>query len=441
MNEDSHWRSDDTGLLRHVRSRERTALGRPVRCPLALAALLALGCTAPAESRPEPGPSDSDTTPDLPPAWSVALTPATPKWNDDLHCDVSGLADTAGLTIRWLRGDKPWTGPTTTSLIAGDTLPHLEQAGGERWSCAATYEEREQTSNTVEILPPYAMTWVPPGSYTSRLSSLFNDDQFTLTRGFLLARLELRASEWETRMGYPGHIIGTAYPPTSGDQPAAGMSGSEAFWFANLVSAADGLDPCYACTGTPPDVLCRTPEHTDVYACEGYRLPTWVEFEYAYQEAGAHEDPLPTGGTYVIPEGYDPESPTGSWDSPVVGPRAPKDTWTYDQCATQPSTGGTPKVVGSLIPNALGLYDMCGNVREWMSDVGPPSPSLHATTTDPVSWFDDPDMATALVAGPSVTTENPWMLRRGVLGYTYPPTAKTYAGIRLARTLVRKEEP
>jgi formylglycine-generating enzyme required for sulfatase activity len=110
-------------------------------------------------------------------------------------------------------------------------------------------------------------------------------------------------------------------------------------------------------------------------AAQGKRLPTEAEWEYAARNGGK-----------VVRYG------TGSDDincntADIVG--------CYN---TVTSAGSGPAPVGTYAPNALGLYDMAGNVWEWVSDwyadypAGPvTNPTGPASGADKIlrggSWF------------------------------------------------------
>ncbi|MHB8900255.1 MAG: formylglycine-generating enzyme family protein [Thermoguttaceae bacterium] len=98
--------------------------------------------------------------------------------------------------------------------------------------------------------------------------------------------------------------------------------------FCNARSAAEGLTPCY---------------NLETWACDfsadGYRLPTEAEWEYACR-AGS------TGDYYF--EGGDESLDAYGW--------------------FRDNAGRKHHPVGQKKPNALGLYDMAGNIREWCND-------------------------------------------------------------------------
>ncbi|QTZ95618.1 formylglycine-generating enzyme family protein [Streptomyces auratus] len=123
--------------------------------------------------------------------------------------------------------------------------------------------------------------------------------------------------------------VSTAGPRT----PVTEVSWPDALRFCNLLSQAEGLEPCYSMGQDPDaqDVVCDA-------EAGGYRLPTEAEWEYACR-----------AGTSGVRYG---ELDDIAW--------------------YRGNSGGEVHEVATKAPNAWGLYDMIGNVWEWCWDVYDP---------------------------------------------------------------------
>ena len=79
--------------------------------------------------------------------------------------------------------------------------------------------------------------------------------------------------------------------------------------------------------------------------------------------------------------------------------------------APRPGAAGRPRPVRSFPPNPFGLYDMNGNVWEWVLDCWAPDPATHAAAEAPCphrvskggAWYYVPALATASARAPQPT--------------------------------------
>ena len=143
----------------------------------------------------------------------------------------------------------------------------------------------------------------------------------TLRRDFFVGKYPVTQALWESVMGSnPSHFPGP-------NRPVESVSWFDVVDFCNKLSRREGLEPVYTINGE--NVTCN-------WNAKGYRLPTEAEWEYSARANKRYK----YSGSNNIDE--------VAW---------------YDG-----NSGGETHPVGQKKPNGFGLYDMSGNIWEWVWD-------------------------------------------------------------------------
>ncbi|WP_320997585.1 flavodoxin [Enterocloster bolteae] len=189
------------------------------------------------------------------------------------------------------------------------------------------------TGGTFEMGSPQAEAWRSEDEQAHSVS----------VSDFYLSPYEVTQEEYE-------RVMGTNPSTFSGpDLPVEMVSWLEAAEYCNARSVQEGLEPVYEIVG---GTVSWNRERN------GYRLPTEAEWEYACR-AGT-TTPFHTQTSISAEE-------ANYWgDYPYM---IEDNYFTQGNLETKPGVyRQTTTAVGSFAPNAWGLYDMHGNVGEWVWD-------------------------------------------------------------------------
>jgi sulfatase modifying factor 1 len=286
-----------------------------------------------------------------------------------------------------------------------------------------------------ELNPPRGMVLIPAGRFVMGATTNVGHENYpgelpqhaVYVSAFYMDRHEVTQVLWDevkTWADTNDYIFQNVGSGKATNHPVHSVNWHDAVKWCNARSEKDSLTPCYTTngitykTGSNDNVVCN-------WSANGYRLPTEAEWEKAARGGVANMRFPWTDYTNKISHAKaNYYGVSGSYSYDLSNGYHPAYT-----------NGGEPysSPVGSFAPNGYSLYDMAGNMMEWVWD-----------------WYDNGYYSSSPSTDPRGPASSPYsvrVLRGGVWGgnadYTrcayrhvyYPDDENYYFGFRCARGL------
>ena len=373
--------------------------------------------------------------------FSTACSSETTKANGSggasasANSDSSGNGGTPPIDGAAVDAGIPLLGESTECYLPQDSA--LIARYGAQELCLHNYPKPDCEKGWCQIPKGKSTLGVRPDAWT-RWARGQDEVEISFSHDTIVMQYELTRAQWAELVPFDPSIqwkreegFSTPYSGTcvGGDCPLANLTLIEAMHYANLRSAAESLEACYAfsgCTGDLGKVLeCEEIiyRYASVYDCPGYRLPTAAEGERLVR-AGSRMD------TYA-----------GNTQPEEISRFCTQRERSLEEIAWYcgNSGDGLAKEVGQKLPNALGLFDTIGNISENTSDTeqGDSYFGRERDPQKPVRHYSGNDFVKGdLVAKfPGASTFGVTLSMSSELLAVFGPNIRvTIAGVRLVRT-------
>ncbi len=248
------------------------------------------------------------------------------------------------------KGSEPQQFAVDLSAAVARTLDYSLRPAGrpEGWKPAAA-TLMTGAARTLQLMPPGTFVM---GSERREQGRRANEPlrRVTLSRPFYLAAREVTNGDFRRfRSAHASGAVDRRSIDLDG-QSVTGVAWAETVEYCNWLSAQDGLPPAYEKSGS--DWTLRQPVTT------GYRLPTEAEWEYAARQvpSAGRARRYEWGDDLPPPPGY---ANLAGTETAATLPRV-LEGWQDEYPSVAPP--------GKHAANGLGLFDLTGNVSEWVHD-------------------------------------------------------------------------